>query len=616
MIVFTLEKFVANGGTATQTGTTYTLAKDEQFTDVVHTERIDAPADIYKFIYEPMLIPDRNYYIKARRHFTESNLDHDTPSKIVRFDKTRSEALIFNRDNIVEKPWVTVNEEQLTDPDTKEFTISTSDFRANMSGHEYTHWIIADGNDQVVFTSLEDRENKTKIVITKTPVMTSKTKLKIHVIHASTVGIESEVSTAVVDLQKYNYEIVSRTEDIPSGVNYDLTLRRLNKNANMNISKIEVVKPDTKTILYSVTNVEEQESLTFSLPWYLFRHNSMVQVIITALDTKNGVGHNIVNLYTSSATIKELEDPAYKYSHKFKLIGKTTEADYAEAAYTMETPDGYIPMPVNNSSQLFKFKFENDKLVNTGEVLKGISLLSINNSYTFVKYTENNLLVIDGWRDMVGTDKEPVFLVYRHNVHTDTYDLLSMIEHPEGDKNTAAQTGSLAQLTETTFAYLPPYGTKLYKLDITTSKCEVLEELVSPKKSTENFKWFLRLPNQRLLIQHGDESTTYKYEIMKMQFEKSVSIDPLSFVRTESASRFLPNGDNLIYKTKQNATDTDPSLVVLSYRENKYKLVGEALPLGEFPNGSILLLNNEVVLTKRKNNGPGNQDTYITYKYF
>ena len=101
-----------------------------------------------------------------------------------------------------------------------------------------------------------------------------------------------------------------------------------------------------------------------------------------------------------------------------------------------------------------------------------------------------------------------------------------------------------------------------------------------------------------------------------MQFEKSVSIDPLSFVRTESASRFLPNGDNLIYKTKQNATDTDPSLVVLSYRENKYKLVGEALPLGEFPNGSILLLNNEVVLTKRKNNGPGNQDTYITYKYF
>lgn len=616
MIVFTLEKFVANGGTATQTGTTFTLAKDDKFTDIVHTERIDAPADFHKFIYEPMLVPDRNYYIKARRHFTESNLDHDTPSKIVRFDKTRSEALIFNRDNIIEKPWVTVNENELTDPDKKEFTISTSDFRANMSGHEYTHWIIADGNDQVVFTSLEDRENKTKIVITKTPVMTSKTKLKVHVIHASTVGIESEVSTVVVDLQRYNYEIVSRTEDIPSGVNYDLTLRRLNKNANMNISKIEVVKPDTKTILYSVTNTEEQESLTFSLPWYLFRHNSMVQVIITALDTKNGVGHNIVNLYTSSATIKELEDPAFKYSHKFKLIGKTTEADYAEAVYTMQVPDGYIPMPVTNSSQLMKFKFENDKLVNTGEPLKGISLLSVNNSYTFVKYTENNLLVIDGWRDMVGTDKEPVFLVYRHNVHTDTYDLLSMIEHPEGDKDTAARTGSLAQLTETTFVYLPPYGTKLYKLDITTSKCTVLEELVSPKKGTENFKWFLRLPNQRLLVQHGDEPYTYKYEIMKMQFEKSASIDPLSFVRTESASRFLPNGDNLIYKTKQNATDTDPSLVVLSYREGKYKLTGEVLPNGEYPNGSILLLSNEVVLTKRKNNGPGNQDTYITYKYF
>ena len=116
----------------------------------------------------------------------------------------------------------------------------------------------------------------------------------------------------------------------------------------------------------------------------------------------------------------------------------------------MELPEGYIPMPMNNSSQLLKFKFENDKLVNTGEALKGVSLLSINNSGTFIKYTENNLLVIDGWRDM-GSDKEPVFLVYRHNTHSDTYDLLSMIEHPENDKNTAARNGSLAQRDESTF---------------------------------------------------------------------------------------------------------------------------------------------------------------------
>ena len=615
MIVFTLEKFIASSGTATQVGTTFTLAKDDQFTDVVHTERIDAPADFYKFIYEPMLVPDRNYYIKARRHFSESNLDHDTPSKVVRFDKTRSEALIFNRDNIIEKPWVTVNEQQLHDKDAREFTITTSAFKANMSGHEYTHWIITDGNDQVVFTSLEDKVNKTSITITKTPILTAKTKLRVNVIHASTVGIESEVATVVVDMQKYNYEITSRLEDLPAGTNYDLTLRRLNTNAKMNVSKIDVVKPDTKAILYSVTNTQEAETLTFSLPWYLFRHNSMVQVIITALDVKNGVGHNIINLYTSSASIKELEDPSYRYKNKLKLVGRHSTADYVEGTYSMETPEGYIPMPVVNSSQLFKFKYENDKLVNTGEPLKGISLLSVNNSYTFIKYTENNLLVIDGWRDKVGTDKEPVFLFYRHNVHTDTYDLLSMIIHPEHDNNTAARTGSLCQLTETTFAYLPVYGTKLYKLDITKNECKVLEELPSEKKASDKFKLLLRLPNQRLLIQHGDESFTYKYEIMKMLFEKSIGIDPASFVQTESAVRVLPNGDNLIYKTKHNATDSDPSLVVYSYRDKEFKLLENRLEPGEFPNGSILLLNNNVILTKRKNIGPGN-DQYITYKYY
>lgn len=615
MIVFTLEKFVANSGTATQIGTTFTLARDDKFLDIVHTERIDQPNDFHKFIYEPMLVPDVNYYIKARRHFSESNLDHDTPSKIVRFDKVRSEAMIYNRDNIVETPWLDVNEKELMDPDSNEFTISGSEFKSNMSGHEYSHWIVTDGNDQVLFTSIEDRENKRSIRVTKTPIITSKTKLICYLIYGSGVGIESEVSKVEVELQKYNYEVVSDIENIPSGVAYDLTLRRLNSSAKMNISKIEVVKPDTTEVLYSVVNTDEQESLTFSLPWYLFRHNSMVQVIITALDVKDGVGHNRINLYTSSNVIRELEDPSYKYAGKFKTIGKTTEADYCDSTSSMELPEGYIPMPMNNSSQLLKFKFENDKLVNTGEALKGVSLLSINNSGTFIKYTENNLLVIDGWRDM-GSDKEPVFLVYRHNTHSDTYDLLSMIEHPENDKNTAARNGSLAQLDESTFVYLPAFGSKLYKLDVISGKCTVLEELVSDKKGTEYYKAFLKLPNQRLVIQHGDESSMWKYEIMKMTFEKSISLDPNSFTKTEINSRFLPNGDNLIFKTKQNTTDTDPSLMVYSYRDHKYKTIDVTFEAGEFPNGSILLLNNDVILTKRKNNGPGSNDTYITYKYY
>lgn len=615
MIVFTLEKFVANSGTATQIGTTFTLARDDKFLDIVHTERIDQPNDFHKFIYEPMLVPDVNYYIKARRHFSESNLDHDTPSKIVRFDKVRSEAMIYNRDNIVETPWLDVNEKELMDPDSNEFTISGSEFKSNMSGHEYSHWIVTDGNDQVLFTSIEDRENKRSIRVTKTPIITSKTKLICYLIYGSGVGIESEVSKVEVELQKYNYEVVSDIENIPSGVAYDLTLRRLNSSAKMNISKIEVVKPDTTEVLYSVVNTDEQESLTFSLPWYLFRHNSMVQVIITALDVKDGVGHNRINLYTSSNTIRELEDPSYKYIGKFKTIGKTTEADYCDSVCSMELPEGYIPMPMNNSSQLLKFKFENDKLVNTGEALKGVSLLSINNSGTFIKYTENNLLVIDGWRDM-GSDKEPVFLVYRHNTHSDTYDLLSMIEHPENDKNTTARNGSLAQLDESTFVYLPAFGSKLYKLDVISGKCTVLEELVSDKKGTEYYKAFIKLPNQRLVIQHGDESSMWKYEIMKMTFEKSISLDPNSFTKTEINSRFLPNGDNLIFKTKQNTTDTDPSLMVYSYRDHKYKTIDVTFEAGEFPNGSILLLNNDVILTKRKNNGPGSNDTYITYKYY
>lgn len=618
MFIFTLEPFVDSAVAAIQYATTFKLAKDEEFKDIVHEVRVDKPDDIYKFVYEPILDPDINYYIKARRHFNESNLDHDTPVKIVRHDKGRSEALIYNRDNRIETPWIYVNGDDIIDHSKTEFTIKTSKFKANMAGHESTTWIIRDGTGVVVFASVEDKKNKTSITINKTLDITTKSKLTISVIHRSAVGIESDVAEVHLVLQRFNFEVVSDVSNIQAAKNYTLTLKRTNPNAKMNIYKIEAIHPTTKEILWGMENNSEGPRLDFIIPWHLFKPNTLVRLIITALDTDKDMGHKIIELYTGIRYIQYIEDFGYKYKNVMNRAITPPYNNQCNGVTTVEIPEGYIPMPVRSSKFLYKFKYNSDTgvLSNTNEVLKGITLLDNENDDIFIQYTENNLLVVDTWRDMGGTERRPVFLVYRHDLHSDTYDLISMVSHPNGDTHTAATTGAFTQLTASTFIYMPPDAKHLYEIDIATNKCNELIQLPHDVASHDiDRKWFMRMPKQRIYIQCSDETITYKYEILKQKFEHSINVNPQSFTKTHTYARMLPNGNNLIFKTKHYPGDTDGGAIIYNYADREFQPVDIIFQPGEYPQGSILLLDNSVLLSRAvRDTVSGDTDFYL-YKY-
>lgn len=614
MFIFTLEPFIATESSEEQIGTTFELARDDKFQDMITTVRVDKPKPILKFIYTEVLLPDVTYYIRAKRHFGSINLDHYSPTKIVRYDKSKHEALIYNRDNVIETPWIEVNEKEFHDPNSKYFTITSSAFKANMSGHEYTHWVLEDLAGQVVFLSLENKIEKTSIRVTKTPAIMSRTSLVAHVIYGSSVGIESDVASVTIDLQKFNYEVTSRTSDIPVGNVYNLSLRRINSDAPINVKRIDVVNPDNNTILYTVANTTEAETLTFPLPWYLFQFDRAIKINIIAINTEGDIGHNSIFLHTAATGIREIEDIEYSYEGKVETLARVSSADYSDAITTMQLPDGTIPMPHVGSKLLFKYKFENNKLINSNQTLRGVNLLSVTNSKTYIRYTENNILIVDTWRDGPGVDKDPVFLFYRHNTHTDTYDLISMVNHPVGDKYTVSENGSLTQITPTTFIYMPVQLGKLFKIDIIKSTCEELEPVPSDANDTASYRWFMRLANARLIIQTGEESFSHKYEIMKKQFESSISVNPVSFLKARPIARNLPNGDNLIYKTRKEPEDNDSAVVIYSHKQRKFIPILTDFAFDEYPNGNILLLDNTVLLTKRKSENDGSS-VYVTYKY-
>lgn len=615
MYLHTISKIPQDDITDEQIATTYTIAKDEEFTEIIVSEKVEKPLDIYSFFYPSMLEPHINHYIKITRHFIDSVYDYDEPVKVIRDDKHRSEALIFKRDNIIEKPWIFVNTTQLNDTNAAYFNISTSPFKATMSGHDYTHWIITDSNNHVVFKSLEDSEHLTSIDIFKSEEIITKTSITVYVIFGSSVAIESEVAMQTINLQSFNFEVASKVVDVTPGEDYDLTLRRLNVNKPMNIARIEVVEPDTMKVLYTIENTDESTSLTFKLPWYLFNFGSLVKIVVTAIDAFTNVGHNVIVLRTSTSGLKEIEDTSYKYKNKAELVSKVTDSVYTDGVYSVELPDGYIPMPVVNKSQLYKYEWKDGKLVNTGKVLDGISLLSVVNDNTFIKYTENNILVVDCFRDTANGTRTPVFLFYRHNTASDTYNLISMINHPLNDTRTAAYNNSLTQLTATTFLYMSPVLDKLYTLDIIKGTCEELTALPSSQANAD-YKWFMRMPKQRVYIQHGNEHMTYKYEIKKNRFEDSFTITPPTFTDTKSVARNLPNGDNLIFKREFYPEDSGPSILVYDYKNNKLENVYLKFEPEHYPTGSILLLNNDVLLLSRNTELATNISTYVIYRYF
>lgn len=614
MFIFTLEPFIANASSEEQIGTTFELARDDKFTDIIVSKRVNLPDSILKFVYREVLLPDTTYYIRAKRHFSSINLDHYSPTKIIRYDKSKHEALIYNRDNVIETPWIELNEKEFHDTASTFFTVKGTAFKANMSGHEYTSWIIEDTAGQVVFISLEDRDNKTSIKIDKTPAIMSRTSLTVHCIYGSSVGIESDVATVTIDLQKFNYEVTSATSDIPIGQIYHLSLRRINASAAMDVKRIDVVNPNDNTLLYTVANSTEAETLTIPLPWHLFPFDSVVKINIIAVNTEGDIGHNSIFLHTAATGIREIEDIEYKYKGVIEAVNRETDAVYSDGITTMQLPNGIIPMPIVGSKLLYKYQFKNGKLVKSDETLRGVNLLSVTNSKTYIRYTENNILVVDTWRDTAGVDKDPVFLFFRHNTHSDTYDLISMVAHPAADRHTAAENGSFAQVTPTKFIYMPVGIGKLFQIDILKSTCEEIQDIPSEANATASYRWFMRMPNQRLVIQTGEEAFTHRFEIMKNKFETSISITPTSFLKGNSIARNLPNGDNLIYKTRKESDDEDSGVVVYSHKQRKFTPIPTEFAPDEYPNGNILLLDNTLLLTKRKSNNDGTS-VYATYIY-
>lgn len=605
-----------------QVGTTFQISSDSSFNNILFEIKKELPSNIHDIVFDYVLEPLTKYYVRGIRHFEDSNNDEPTESSEVMVDNGVYHRLCYNRENKIEMPWIHVNTDELFNNELKEFTVETSSFKSKISGHVSTHWFITDSADQVLFHSMNDTENKTRITIKKNSDILSRSKLYFKVIHVGTENVESEVGQFMINQDRFNFEVVSSTKDITPGKDYQLLVRRATE-GTIGISMVQVLDDDGK-IIYQIPvdqSANTNEELSLTLPWYLMRYDETIHIVISGLDTNGDLSQRHVYLKTASNNIREVENPDFKYKNELTLESETFDKRYSDGVYSIQLPSGYIPMVENGKKTLVKYKYDpiGKELVSMGEDLKGANILSLDNNFTYIKYTENNLLLVDCWRDLPSVDgvskKEPVLLVYSHNVHSDIYNLLSMIRHPDTDTKTIEN--NLIQITPEEFLYFPHRLGKIFKFDVLKGTCEfVIDIPLKGLEFSDNLNVF-RINNGRIYISGGNETLSLIYDIDRNNFKPTINYEPMSFYNTLLFTSYLVNGDVLISKKLYPENDNDTGFLLYSNINKNFINLNKALRNGETPNGNIMLLNNELLLTRRANgtSNTSGKDRYLIYKY-
>lgn len=637
-MLYKISEYPSQSESDIHTGTILEISSNDVFSDIVYTEThtIDnldeSKRDILRFDIDIVLNPDMVYWVRAKRLFkNQPSLDHYEQASILKDYVKYFNGLIYNSDLIIEKPFVSINTEELFDNKKSTFTISTSKFISTQDGHYSTHWILLDGSGKVLFKSLNNRKDLESIVVEKTADITTKSKLIAKVIHVGPMNVESDIGSIEVDVQTYNFEIASKLSEITPGQSYHLLLNKINEKGPINVTRVEVTNDD-ETELIHVETVNTDSNLDIVLPSICFRNGSVTILRIHAIDTNGVNGIARYYLKTSNLTIQEVEDISYVYTGTINELIATTNNQYPAGVHSMEVPLGYIPMPRIGSDTLYKIQFDNvnETLIETNEVLDGLQLPTIGNDNIYIKYTENNLLIVDTW-NMINGVKTPQMFIYRHSVNNDVYNLICQVLHPDGDKNTCTK-GNFHQIEKQKFIYNPKDSNTIYILDLgETDKIfkpiSVIPNTISDNITKRTYKHnvFYKLTNGKIYCagtvedKNGEIITsriiayTYDYyklfeiekyknqmtetEINNYPFTSTIYINPNSFVKTDTLNRTLINGDILISKTIIDDSDKEANVVVYNNKMNRYVPSTFKYNINHIPDGSILLLNNNLILT-------------------
>lgn len=338
----------------------------------------------------------KEYYGRSKRHFSnDSSTDWIGPIKII--SNLSGDNIDIKPEVYIEEPSVILVDDNVND----KVIIRSGSFRCKDDGHKSTSWVLKDGVGNILYRSMYNSINKKELILDKNLIGNNNTNVLIaEVCHISTNDYESHFGSYRLELNKFNFEVISNTNFI--SVNEDYIFKFKTINGISILTRYEVLD-DIGTKLQEGTFVNGVERIIVDRS--KLKPNTTYRINIYSDALPNDV--NVTTFYTNTNESIFKIDKKYKYENKY-YVTTTTINDFKTCMVEQFIDNGIalIHGPTNDLN-IFHFNKRNESLT-VSDLIADFLVTNITDNEIVVKVIDNNTILIDS-KDM---DGKPTFKIF------------------------------------------------------------------------------------------------------------------------------------------------------------------------------------------------------------
>lgn len=338
----------------------------------------------------------KEYYGRSKRHFSnDSSTDWIGPIKII--SNLSGDNIDIKPEVYIEEPSVILVDDNVND----KVIIRSGSFRCKDDGHKSTSWVLKDGVGNILYRSMYNSINKKELILDKNLIGNNNTNVLIaEVCHISTNDYESHFGSYRLELNKFNFEVISNTNFISVNEDYIFKFKIING-----------VSILTKYVIFNDIGTKIQEGIfTTGVERIIvdrskLKPNTTYRINIYSDALPNDV--NVTTFYTNTNESIFKIDKKYKYENKY-YVTTTTINDFKTCMVEQFIDNGIalIHGPTNDLN-IFHFNKRNESLT-VSDLIADFLVTNITDNEIVVKVIDNNTILIDS-KDM---DGKPTFKIF------------------------------------------------------------------------------------------------------------------------------------------------------------------------------------------------------------
>lgn len=378
--------------------TTWQISDKNDFLTLIDEKKEDT---IFLNVYRSnVIIPiGKEYYGRSKRHFSNgASSDWVGPVKLI--SNMSGENIDLKPEVVIEEPVINIVDDKVNNT----LTLKAGAFRCDNDGHKATNWILKDGIGNILFRSIYDTVNKKEIIIDRVKLNLDNSNIIIaEVSYISTNDFESHFGSSRLELNKFNFEVVSNTNFIPVNEDYEFKFKIIN-NAEYILSNY-IVKDDSGTLIQEGPLAKDETRLIIERS--KLKPKTTYKVYIYSEKLPNDV--NITTFYTNSNESIYKIDKNYKYNEEYVDTG--IRIPEAKLGMIEQFIDNGIPISTNDDKYV--------KLFHYNKRIESITLSDLNMAFLQkpttgldginVKVINNDKVLVDA---NTGVNGKSEFIVY------------------------------------------------------------------------------------------------------------------------------------------------------------------------------------------------------------